>query len=297
MPSDASLSSSSPLKTATSSSPSPTSSMVSTTSAALLSGGVQAIIFNPIDRALYLRVFHKRSLFHRENWTNPLQGFANAALHRILCSGTYLVWQDTFSSVEMDLYFSSNLQERLFVGILAGSCNGLCLNSLQLLKYRMWTDGENSVSACLRALYSQGGSGIFFRGIGISIARDMIFGVTYEGLRGQRRPPPTSSPHALSLEKLGNFAKDWGAASVACVLSSPLNYCRNISYGAPPNSCPVRPFQLVKFMLMDAARGPSLISSWNRVNTKLNVGWGSLRVGAGMALGQFSFETFKLILK
>ena len=277
--------------------PAPTSSSaLVSTSAALMSGGVQAIIFNPVDRALYLRVFHKRSLFHADNWVNPFQGFGNAALHRILCSGTYLAWQDTFSNVEMERYFSSSTQERLFVGTFAGACNGLCLNTLQLLKYRMWTDGEDSVRACLKKLHSQGGNSIFFRGIGISVVRDMIFGITYEGLRGKRSHKPKNQQQS-SKDSLVLFGKDWCAASVACVMSSPLNYCRNIYYGAAPRSCPIPPYYLIRYMVIDAHRSaPTLIGKWNKVNSKLNVGWGSLRVGAGMAIGQFTFEFFKTSL-
>lgn len=255
---------------------------------ALGSGAVQSVIFNPIDRALFLRVHHLRSFFHPDNWSNPFQGFANAAFYRTLCSASYLFWQD-FTKAEVhrrwgrDALSPSTMQ--MCVGAMAGTCNGSLLNALQIVKYRAWSDGNGTFWNVSRKMLHDAGWRIFFRGVKVSIARDSVFGVTYELLRAPHR----TVDRGMTVQFLVNLT----AAVIACVISSPLNYCRNIVYAAPPQGCPLRVHHLLVFMVRDAMTKPSLAAAFTHINVRLNVGWGSVRVGLGMAVGQMLFRVFQ----
>jgi len=70
-----------------------------------MSGAAQAIIFNPVDRALYVRVKFRRSRFlDARNFERPFQGFMNAAVYRTLVGASYMFWQDTVRiSIERNL--------------------------------------------------------------------------------------------------------------------------------------------------------------------------------------------------
>ena len=257
---------------------------------ALMSGAVQATIFNPVDRALYLRVYHRRPFFHPENWRQPFQGFGNAAVYRTIASGTYLFWQDETRA--RLLAFSPELENsptqlQLLVGTLAGSANGFSLNQLQIVKYHTWSTPEGRFLPTCKKMLEEGGWRIFFRGASISVGRDFAFGVAYETLR---------VPHwSRDRGEWVQFAANTSAAIVACTLSAPINYCRNIIYGAPPSGCPLRAAQLIAFLAHEVKAAGTKPEQWRHLNDRLNIGWGSVRVGVGMAVGQLVFGRCKAL--
>jgi hypothetical protein len=257
----------------------------------LMSGAITAVTFNPIDRALFLRVLHKRSLFHIENWRDPFQGFANAAAYRTLSSASYLYWQETATLlllVEAPWLHAHPITVNFLVGVFAGTMNGIILNPMQQIKYRMWSNRSPSFGEAAYTLYYRGGVRILFRGAGLSVARDTIFGVTYEVLRC----PNYTKHHSTGVQLLANST----AASVACVLSAPLNYTRNMVYGCPLRSTPLGTSTLVRYLWLEMTRHSDPTTRLRLVNDRFNVGWGSLRVGIGMACGQHLFHTFKVML-
>ena len=290
---------------------------------AVLSGAVQSVLFNPVDRALYLRVHNRRSFLHASNWSSPFQGFSNAATYRTLCAASYLFWQDTSKVYGMKHYSAfcedNPLTVQLSVGLVSGTFNGVCLNQLQNVKYRMWTDGEGSFRSVCRQMYRDAGIRVFFRGIKVCIARDALFGVVYETLR--KAPPIVldrlkirpatmdtgSSSTVVQTQRatavLASKDLSWDefffnllAAVAASTISAPLNYCRNIIYGAPAKGCPLRTTQLLTYLGKVTIRERSWRCRWRYLNAKLNIGWGSLRVGLGMAVGQYLFGEAKVLL-
>lgn len=120
---------------------------------ALSSGAIQAILFNPIDRALYLRVTYRRSSFlDWRNFDRPFHGFMNAAVYRTLVGACYLFWQDTFHFY-IQRHLPSWCQESvspqlnaMLIGFTAGASNGLALNAMQAIKFRMWNENLKDVS-------------------------------------------------------------------------------------------------------------------------------------------------------
>lgn len=257
---------------------------------ALLSGAVQAVLFNPIDRALYLRVHHRRSLVHPHNWTTPFQGFGNAAVYRTICGGSYLFWQDMGRAAivahapQVQHVHPSWLQ--FGVGVFAGSLNGLMLNQLQIVKYRMWSDNHGTFLSVSQRMWKDVGASIFFRGVSVSMLRDVTFGITYEVMR---------VPHRTERHPALQFLCNSLAAMVASIISSPINYCRNLIYGAPSVSCPLRVGSMLRLLALEAVERPTSLERFSFLNGRLNVGWGSVRVGVGMAIGQLVFHQMKLL--
>lgn len=275
------------------------SSVMLTTGPALFSGAMLAVIFNPFDRALFLRVHHRRNFFDTANWRSPFQGFANAAVYRTVCSASYLVWQDA-SRKELGNIAPGMLEEHrvltnLLIGSCAGAINGVALNPLQMAKYRMWSDNGGSFGLVVRQMWASGGVGLFYRGVGVSVGRDAAFGVVYEVLRHARLPHGQATP-APSRDASTQFMCNVSAACVASCLSSPLNYCRNVIYGAPTGGCPLRVRTLLTHLMHDWQRYDRVLDRVAHVNKKLNLVWGSMRVGLGMGIGQGLFQWSKGVL-
>ncbi|KAG5479564.1 hypothetical protein CUR178_03325 [Leishmania enriettii] len=159
---------------------------------ALLSGASQAILFNPIDRALYVRVkFRRRRFLDKRNFEHPFQGFMNAAVYRTLVGASYMFWQDTMR-IAIERFApavcradTSPLLNSILIGLAAGSTNGFALNTLQVVKFRMWNTNERGITFLRTALhmYGEGGALIFFRGGLTTMVRDSVFGVVYETAR------------------------------------------------------------------------------------------------------------------
>lgn len=269
-------------------------------------------------------MIHKRKhLWCRENFDRPFQGFGNAAVHRVLTQGMYLLWQDIFFSLwdsyavglqqanqveggdnEQQKAEDSYLQgvtKSLGVGLFAGTLSGFLLNGFSLVKYQMWARGEVSgarsppgVMTFAWQMFREGGSKMFVRGLRTTVIRDAVFGITYEVLRYTPR-------HQKEQESFGEkILRDTVAGSVGSAVSSPINYVRGLEYAAPVSSSPAGRLFLVR-QLVTESRGavtPEAYGSvahralcrWRFLNERLNIGWGSLRVGVGMAVGQLAFR-------
>ncbi|EPY28308.1 mitochondrial carrier domain-containing protein [Angomonas deanei] len=336
---------------------------------ALVSGAAQAILFNPVDRALYVRVkFRRKRFLDWKNFERPFQGFMNAAVYRTLVGASYMFWQDS-ARLCIQNYLPSACQKEtnpqlnyMLIGLLAGSMNGFALNTLQAVKFRMWNSDARGVTflQTSRLMYKEGGILIFFRGCVTTMVRDSVFGIVYESVRrnmawkeffnvyGNHSADAVShkplAPTAVTIEhhevcESCLFVSSMIAAVVASTLSSPFNYVRSIVYGTPPGSIPLdymsllRSFYTQYFYIYrhgktfsDSLHVPELaaaeykasgsgyfnsaskdaisqwlkavgdkyhhhpIISWRWANSRLNIGWGSLRVGVGMALGQSLFH-------
>ena len=130
--------------------------LLGTATPALCSGAIQAILFNPFDRALYIRVQQKRRKFlDRRNFQAPFQGFANAAVYRTISSASYIFWQDSCRYFINEIndgfgaegpsrftHESNPLLYSAVTGVAAGAANGLALNNMQAVKFQMWSQSS-----------------------------------------------------------------------------------------------------------------------------------------------------------
>ncbi|KAK7196511.1 Mitochondrial carrier protein [Novymonas esmeraldas] len=159
---------------------------------ALISGASQAILFNPIDRALYVRVkFRRRRFLDKRNFERPFQGFMNAMVYRTLVGASYMFWQDSmriaierFAPAACQASTAPQLNSML-IGLSAGAVNGFALNTLQAVKFRMWNTDARGITFLRTAvhMYGEGGLAIFFRGCVTTMVRDSVFGIVYETAR------------------------------------------------------------------------------------------------------------------
>jgi len=155
----------------------------------LISGITQAGLLNPWDRALYLSVTDKRSFLHKLNFTAPYQGFTQTIFQKTISGGLYFTLQSAIDDFLTSKYYSDPSQKGFFYHILLGSSagvlNGIILNQLSIIKYHAWSKGEGvSFIQSSKDLYVNGGVYPFFRGMLATGIRDMIFGISYELLRG-----------------------------------------------------------------------------------------------------------------
>lgn len=236
----------------------------------VISGVVQAGLFTPWDRALYLSVMFHRPFLRRENFFHPYAGFSQTVIGRTVSAGLYFTLYDTIS--HFSLQYEQSLSPRpfssssassqqacavqppsVFVGLAAGSMNGLITNQISVIKYYKWGTNHN-FSKSVDHMFKQGGYRVFFKGSMTTASRDMLFGSVYEFVRqcfyrsrhrGVASPSSSSPASATSIStnsrpytEQQQFGINLLSAVVACTLSSPLNYVRNIQYAHPASSPP-----------------------------------------------------------
>ena len=174
------------------------------------------------------------------------------------------------------------------VGMCAGSINGILLSPLAVIKYHGWgTDANASFFSAATDILSKGGLRVLFKGAGVAILRDSTFGIVYEVARGRlRQYSATLRPPDVPQ----TFAANVLAGMCACVVASPLNYVRNIIYATPPESSPP---SLARSLRMLAAEARASEAPWRLIESRLFLGWGTLRVALGMGIGQLIYEQAK----
>jgi hypothetical protein len=102
-------------------------------------GFLQAGIFNPWDRALYLSIKDDRHFLHAKNFANPFAGVSQTIFQRAISAGMYFPLEEIFADrlVNSKTFGSSSSELRenrtwiaLSAGLLAGATNGLLMNPL-----------------------------------------------------------------------------------------------------------------------------------------------------------------------
>ena len=319
--------------------------------AGLITGVTTAVAFNPWDRALYLSVFHKRRFLHRGNFSGNLwQGSTVALVHRTVTGGLYFPLVEFYHPLARRLLrttrrgagaggggggagSSSNsggaggaggaggggadaaiVTINFIAGNLAGATNGVATNPLNAVKYQQWVRQVDSFRATARTMLSANGLRPFMRGIGPTVARDSVFGGTFSASR-------VWLGRAFDLDDgagVAGFGVSVGAGALACIVSSPFNYCRNMAYATPPGTVRAPTTLASLRMLAQETRrvqrdnsfartalegmvsknsaangsGAGVWTSLVYLQGRLRVGWGTARVALGMATG---FELYSFI--
>ena len=262
----------------------------------VVSGLFTAALFNPWDRALFLSVMHNRPFLVVENFRGPFQGLAQTLMHRTISNGLYFVLQDaTYDALCHSMRVSrTDTNVVALAGLLAGAANGACLNVIAAVKYQGWAvvgPGDKfSFLHTSRTMWRGGGVAPFLKGTRTTIVRDASFGVVYEVIRHSpwliARLGGTELNH-MHLTASMQFNLNLGAAICATVVSSPFNYVRNIQYASSPAAAPTTIWSELRAFAHEV-RGSA--APWQAVQRRLRLGWGSLRVGVGMAVGTKVYE-------
>jgi len=267
-------------------------------------------LFNPIDRALYLSVINHRPFLRKINFVHPYQGFMQSAVQRVISGGLYFFLQGEISSHVLTSFELTDIQRSIALGTLAGSLNGMILNQLAAVKYYAWTKGDYALRQATREMFREGGIRPFFKGIFMTTYRDVVFGISYELLRtwnreflanvlGRRYNESAVDVISINLHGKGLlFVCNFVAALFATVFSAPFNYARNIEYGSSAQNRSPGFFRIMKSLSEEAKKESKIF--WKRavfVGRSFRLGWGSARVGVGMAIGQYFFEVVRSGLK
>jgi hypothetical protein len=135
-----------------------------------------------------------------------------------------------------------------------------------------------------------------------TVHRDLIFGGCFAFMRHELWPllkeyKQQQSHHSISLDKHKTqkqhaaFVTNLFSASMATVLSSPINYVRNIHYATPPNTPPESTAKILRDLVSSAWKESTWLMKWYFIQSRLRLGWGTARVGCGMA---FSAKIYDL---
>jgi hypothetical protein len=275
---------------------------VSGLSCGFIAGLLTAGLLNPWDRALYLSVKEARSFFHPLNWTSPYHGFTQALFQRVATSGMYFPLEQwcIVALTDNGLLATRPGSRGWIAGCMAGSINGVLFNWIAAVKYASWgrAEHERSFRQTAGSLWRRGGIKPFLRGTVATIMRDVVFGGAFSGVRGallarteqSRHVHHSSHGNGVLGGEVQTFLCNFGAAGAGTVFSSPLNYARNMQYATPAGKPCKTAMQLLKELQTDATSRGSMLDAGLYANTRLRVGWGTLRVATGMAVTANLFD-------
>lgn len=262
--------------------------------AGLFSGVIQAGVFNPWDRALYLSVKDKRRFLSKANWQQPFTGLSQSLLTRTLSGGLYFPLYDFFNdhyTIYLPLANDSILLSFL-AGNSAGAVSGCLLNGFTAIKYQSWGTGDPLLTAA-RKMYKDGGIRPFTKGMLTTVLRDTTFGGVFASLKfGFFLMLQTDKNSKTTTYPLFPFTVL--AAGFATIASAPFNYARNMKYCTPPGDKPPSIQGCITRMFQNAFKSTEPFSY---VQQRLRLGWGTTRVAVGMAVGYELYDFAKNVLE
>lgn len=229
-------------------------------------GLVQTFIYHPVDLVLHRYMTYGESLFHRSTYRSPYSGFVPSCFQKTISNSVYFLYQDLFHPI---------LPNKLHLGLLIGTLNSVTLAPFNALKFFHWHYSDiNSIipKSRVRHLYQFGGPSIFFRGLPPSLARDVVFSCIYESHRSQ-------SP-------LHNV----GVVMFASLASSPFNYLRNHRCSQILHHHPDTYKTIISHFLHDLRTSEHPLCFIQR---KFCLGLGTVRIGLGVASGQYFYDFFQ----
>ena len=95
------------------------------------------------------------------------------------------------------------------------------------------------------------------------------------------------------IESRHTFLTDLLAGFLATTLSSPLNYVRNIHYSLPPDIKPDSSSAVLIDLWRKACQEKTFIGKVSYLQSRLRLGWGTARVGCGMAFASQCYSFIK----
>jgi hypothetical protein len=258
-------------------------------SAGLGVGLFKAVIFNPWDRAMYLSVKDHRPFLRWDNFKHPFHGAMQSMVHRVVTQGLYFPLKSLSNATlgpQLKEWRFSPTQAHSVEGIFAGAMNGAISAPVSVVRHEIWGTEGGSLISTTRHLFKEGGSLVFFKGAGLTVVRDMAFGATYECIR-----------HTLRGKTSSKFWSDFTAAASATALSAPINYARRMKYVTPAGETPPRALRSLIDLWRASREHPNSRARTLYLCQRLSLGWGELRVGAGLAVGQHIFDFLQPMLR
>ena len=275
-------------------------------SCGITAGVLQAGLFNPFDRALYLSITNQVPFLRAENFRNPYSGFMQSVGHRALSSGLYYPLENFFCSLLLsshsdhlgDMYDNNtNINNHnssiihlhpafanFLAGTLAGSANALIVNPITAIKYKSW--GREVNRGMLKEsmeMFRKGGLRPFTNGLAPTVLRDLCFGGTYTFLRLELQ-------YLLQLTPEQQWGANMAAAALATVVSAPFNLVRNVQYATRSREKADTISKILEDFVREARSHKTSWQSARYIQNRLRIGWGTVRVAVGMAFGHLVYD-------
>jgi hypothetical protein len=230
-------------------------------SISLIVGISQAIIFNPIDKAIYTSIITNTSIFNKSNWKKPFSGSTNNIYTRIITSGLYFYLIDYTKHLD-------TCQASLMISL----TTSLILNPFNVIKYRSY--GNNtSTYASLISTYNKYGMKFMKIGLASFIMRDFVFNLVY-----------------LNYKKSNNdLIYNCGVICTASIISSPFHFIRNMKYNNDESVYSIMKTFTNNFKTTD--------NKARYIIRQFGIGHGTLRTIAGVYAGQVMYSSLKEIIR
>lgn len=155
------------------------------------------------------------------------------------------------------------------------------MNPLSAIKYQYWgkNECEQNFITTAKSMFAKGKFRPFFVGTSATIIRDLLFGGTFAILRHEILYI-NDKEHIPSI-----FFVNLISGCFATVISSPMNYVRNMHYATSPDKKAISTLETLDSLYQKSKSSKNLIGRFLFLQRQLRIGWGTLRVGCGMALG------------
>ena len=227
----------------------------------IIVGTIQAVIFNPIDKAIYNSIINNNTLLSRKNWIKPFSGTSNGIYTRIISGGMYFYLLDY--TKKFNIYESS-----LIVSITTSTI----LNPFNVVKFQSYS---NNISTYDSIISSYKKFGWKFGKIGIEslILRDFIFNCIY-----------------LKYKKDNNeLLHNCSIICAASIISSPVHYVRNMKYYNNDSY-----YNICKKLFQDINTNQKLKPYY--IFKQFGIGYGTARTVMGVYSGQLMYSTMKELI-
>lgn len=168
----------------------------------IITGITSSIIFNPIDKIIFICCLKNQSIFDKSTWCNLYKGSFNTVLTRIITSGLYFSYLDHYSAITENKYQVAS--------ITALVCS--ITSPFQLIKFHSWHSQSSSMDT-IKSIYATKGLLGFSRGIFPLIFRDFVFNSIY-----------------LNFRQKDNHSFNLLVITSGIVIASPLNLLKNKRY-------------------------------------------------------------------
>lgn len=171
-------------------------------------------------------------------------------------------------------------------GTATGGVMAIILNPLSAIRYKTWGRDVNRGmwTEAFGMIRNSGGSvRPFMNGMGPTLSRDAVFGGCYTWMR-------------LQIQWWGDLPQheQWKAnliaAGLATVASGPFNYVRNVQYATRSKDTADGTSRILRELVVQVNQLETTLQKLHFVQNRLRIGWGTMRVAMGVALGHSVYD-------
>lgn len=246
-------------------------------------GIVVTAIFHPLDRGFYKALTEGRKL-SSVDFKGGGKFFWQSLLAKGVTSSAYFVCQDEakkgMHKIE-NRYVLSPVLSKILLGVTIGVPYAFFCHPFSVSKYYGYSSDHPTIRAVVRCLHEKAGMNVFFRGLSATIYRDVLFAIIYESLRAE------ISKHQDKW--IANFL----AATAGAAITAPLNIMRLEIFNHPPEKT-ISNREVFSKLLERSREGSRFRIGLFFSNCRL--GYATTRAGAGVALGQATYDALAKLM-